>query len=686
MSGDRLGSSTRLRWARVSPSRGSGVARRRIPGRRGSILPPLLVVLALSGALAQAETPAGYEEILFQEIPSVLAASKYEQRASEAPAAVTVITAEEIARHGYRTLADVLRAVRGFYTTYDRNYTYVGVRGISRPGDFNTRILLLVDGHRVNDCVTDMAYVGTESLVELGVVRRIEVVRGASSSLYGTNAFLAVVNVVTRTGAELSGGEANVYAGSFGTYGGRIAYGARTDSGMNLLLSASGYRARGQDHYYSDFDDPATNGGRAVGIDDDQRRHGFAKLTFGNHAIELAVNNRTKQVPTASYETLFNDPREWTVDRTAYLSWRRDAPLGDDGRIVFSASYDQSHYHGRYPYGDGVMWDSSDGRWWTAEAQVLVPVRTGHRLTAGAEYRFNAQQAQAVGYEGETSPTFADRRRSHNEALYAQDEWRLSKRVILNAGVRHDRYESFGGTTNPRLALIVNPDEHSAVKMLYGSAFRAPNAYELHYHDAWVTQKPPVALNPETIRSYEITYERTGSTLSGSMSVFRYRIADLISLTTDPKDELLVFDNVDRVESTGIEIELGTRIGGRIDVRGSYAYQRAKDLSTGAILTNAPRHLAHLNVGTRLFEDLVRVGLELGHVGARLSARREVVAGQTTANVVLEARGGRDFPTVTLGVFNIFDRDVADPGGEEHFQPKIPQDGRAVRFSVTSRF
>src|SRR6266704_6606531 len=134
------------------------------------------------------------EMILFQELPSIFGASKYEQKPTEAPASISIVTSDEIQRYGYRSLVEILRSVRGFYATYDRNYSYIGVRGFNRPGDYVTRVLLLLDGHRLNDNVYDQAAIGTESFIDVGAIERIEIIRGPSSSLYGANAVLAAVN------------------------------------------------------------------------------------------------------------------------------------------------------------------------------------------------------------------------------------------------------------------------------------------------------------------------------------------------------------------------------------------------------------------------------------------------------------------------------------------------------------
>ena len=134
---------------------------------------------------------------------SVYGASKYEQKLMEAPASVSIVNKDEIKKYGYRNLADILRSVRGFFVTNDRNYQYLGVRGFNRPGDYNTRILLMVDGHRLNDGLFDQAPVGYDFPVDIDLIDRVEVIRGPSSSIYGTNAFFAVVNVITRNGREL---------------------------------------------------------------------------------------------------------------------------------------------------------------------------------------------------------------------------------------------------------------------------------------------------------------------------------------------------------------------------------------------------------------------------------------------------------------------------------------------------
>jgi outer membrane receptor for ferrienterochelin and colicins len=232
--------------------------------------------------------------------PVISSASRYGQSLYEAPASVTVISRDEIRRFGYRTLAEVLSAAGGLFTTYDRNYTYLTVRGLANTGDFNTRILVLLDGRRLNQPVDDDSLLGTEELVDLAALERVEIIRGPGSTLYGTNAFYAVVNLVTRTGASARGTEAQLSGGSFETGQASLSGGTRTAAGLDVFAVASGYTSRGPDLYYPEFDAPATNDSRAVGLDGDSFGRGLVRVMKGDFTVEGFYSSRRKEIPTAS--------------------------------------------------------------------------------------------------------------------------------------------------------------------------------------------------------------------------------------------------------------------------------------------------------------------------------------------------------------------------------------------------
>src|SRR6185295_11007291 len=123
--------------------------------------------------------------------------------------------------------------------------------------------------------------------------------------------------------------------------------------------------------------------------------------------------------------------------------------------------------------------DGGHGTWMTGEA-VLVRRFDRNNLTAGVEYRNNLRLNQDA-WQG-TDILLADRRRLNTAAVYAEDELRVNSHVIVNGGLRWDEYfDSFGGTVNPRVGVILSPNPSAALKLLYGRAFRAPNPYELYY-------------------------------------------------------------------------------------------------------------------------------------------------------------------------------------------------------------
>lgn len=327
-----------------------------------AILLALSFTLAAPAVLAQEPTEdlssKSIEELMNMEVASVYGASKYMQKVTEAPSSVTIVTADDIQKFGYRTLAEVLRSVRGFYGTYDRNYSYLGVRGFARPGDYNTRVLLLVDGHRMNDNVYDQAFIGTELPVEIDLIERIEIIRGPSSSLYGTSAFFAVINVITKKGRDLNGVEASGEIASFDSYKGRVTYGKKLENGFEFLVSGSYYNSRGPAKlFYREYDDPATNNGIAERGDDDASGTFFANLSYKNLSLQAVYGSREKGIPTGAYDSLFNDRRTRTTDRIGYIDLKYEKTFENGLGIQARTSYDSYHYNGTYAYAydeDGV--------------------------------------------------------------------------------------------------------------------------------------------------------------------------------------------------------------------------------------------------------------------------------------------------------------------------------------------
>ncbi len=634
---------------------------------------------------AQRPTKTSDESLLLNEIPTVFGASRFDQAVTDAPASVSIITADDIAAYGWRTLAELMRTVRGFYVTNDRTYSYVGTRGFARPRDYNTRILLLVDGVRVNENVFDGAYVGFESLVDLSSVERVEVIRGPASSVYGANALFGIINVVTVRGRAVSGARISVDVGSFGSRELAANAGRRLASGLELYAAIGHRQSHGQDLYFREFDTPSTNHGMAVGRDGETRRRFFGKAEWGPIALESTINLRDKVMPTAAYETLFNQGRLAYTDnlRNVMLRFR---PTGTDrSRISGSLVLNRYDYDGVYPYDSSTTVDWAHGRWAVAELQYSRRVRSAHRLVIGGAYTRNWRQDQGLGVVGE-QPDFTDNTRSDTRGVFALTEIRLRPRLLLNGGVRYDHSARIGDNLHPRAGVIYTFGTGSAAKALYGSAFRAPNNYERFYGDGGVTQKANPGLTPELVTTSELLIEHVLSRhVKMTATVYRYEAKQLIDLVVDPTDGLLQFGNRGRGRGEGFESEVELDLTA-FKARGGYALQRAWDPAKGEPLSNSPQHIGNLNATAPIAGDRLQLGVEVRALSARRSTRGDAVAGHVVSNVVLSSRRLLPKLDLSVGVFNALNARYADPVSAEHAQRAITQDGRSLRVSAAFVF
>jgi outer membrane receptor for ferrienterochelin and colicins len=635
------------------------------------------------------------EDLMKIKVDTVYAASKHAQNVAEAPASVTVVTAEQIRRYGYRTLADVLRSVSGFYVSFDRYQCYIGVRGFSRPGDYNSRVLLLLDGHRLNDNIYNAAAVGTDFPFDLALIERIEIIRGPSSSLYGASAFFGVINIISKKGDQIKGGQALFEGGSLETVHGSLTYGERFKSGLDLVLTGSGYHSQGQKNlYFQEFDGAGTHNGVAANADQDQYEHLYGNVQYKGFNLQGLYSFRKKGLSAAPWEIIFNEPSNVARDERRYLDFSYEKSSQDKKTTFLARLYlDQYAYTGDYrvAYGEedpSLLTTNKDkdyGDWWGTEAKFSRQLGK-HTLTVGFEFRDNFKQ---VLFNFDVDPYYVytdDRRSSLDGGLYLQDEWRIHPKLLFNLGIRHDHYTTFGGTTNPRLGMIWTPKSGSVLKFLYGQAFRAPNVYEMYYADDYNYKINP-DLKPETISSYEAVFEqRLGKHLNGSVSAFYNDITQLIDQQVDSDDGLLIFRNLSAAHAKGFEAELTGDWKESIEGRISYTFQQATDKVTGQWLTNSPRHMGKANVSLPVWKKNLFAGLEIQGLSQRKAKNEEFVSAFCLANLTLSTRRIKDRISFSVSAFNLFDRKYEDPAPTQYRQETIPQDGRVVTGRVTLFF
>ncbi len=320
------------------------------------------------------------EAILFEELPVVEAASLHTQTLREAPANVTIISADDIQKYGYRTLGEALSNVRGFYVSDDRTYHYMGLRGFSLPGDYATRVLVMINGHYLPDNIyRDSGWLGQDFWLDMDLVKRIEIIRGPSSALYGSNGIFATINIVTKSPVDHPGARVSSELGNFGEKKIQVSSSTHLGGGANLLVSGSTFRTSGESLYFEEFDTPDTNFGIADGVGKQRGYHAFANLIWRDWSFTALSSRFDAYSRYGWYGTIFNDTGNMTQDGRSFLEAAYSRSVGTNAELRWRFYYDKYRYWGRYDYDyeDGIIGDNRDlalGDWVGSRLSYSVPV------------------------------------------------------------------------------------------------------------------------------------------------------------------------------------------------------------------------------------------------------------------------------------------------------------------------
>ena len=632
-----------------------------------------------SGAATPDLTDLSLEELLQV---SVVGASKYEQKQTEVAAAVSVITRQEIDAFGWRTLDQALASLPGIYTTYDRQSVYLGVRGFGLPGDYNTRVLVTINGNRLNDPTFDDGLFGRQFPVDMDLVERIEFIPGPGGAVYGQNAMFGVVNIVTRTGAEVSGAELTAgYQAPQSLREGRATWGERLDNGVDVLMSVSGMNAHGQNLFF-DYGSSGVSG-VATGLDGDRTQQFLASLARGPWSAELIYGLDHKNDPTGSF---FSDPLvsgqflqiQDTLTQLQYQDNFAANTLHVTGRLFAGRSDSEVFEH------FGTMFDyPSMSDWWGAEVRVVSTALAAHTLMAGLEAQDNTREDLAqIDYANAAGNMYIPRS-GYRAGLYGQDEWHLTSWLESTLGLRIDRNDSTGTALSPRVALIWQAAASTTVKALYGVAHRAPNAFE----DS--TDFQPGAAVPslagETIDTLEFSVDqRINRDLALRASVYQWSLRDIIVLDDTAVGGYTEYQNGKPVRTEGIELSADKTWDSGARLRDSLSYQSA-NYRGGQDVINSPKVLGKLDFSARMAAGL-RVGYELQYDGPRLSLDGSTLGGYTLSNVYLSEGSLAKGLDLSLGIDNLAGKRYTQPASANNWQNALEQDGRSVRLKVTYAF
>jgi len=693
-----------------------------------------LMVVALSLAFGSSAASAQSTEedelaLSYGDTALVSIATGSEQPLARVPAVASVITARDIAAMGATDLDQVLESVAGLHVSRwsaPLNPTYI-FRGI--VGAYNTQVLVLVNGIPITS-----SFVGNRGQAWGGMplenVARIEIIRGPGSALYGADAFSGVINVITKTASAVKGLEFGVRGGSFRNRDAWVQYGGDIGpvQAVFYLRAGSSDMQKGIIEYdVQSFLDGLFNTDRSLAPGRmNTRREAVdvrVDLNYGAWRLRLGVQDRKLGIAQGLADAI--DPDGVVPETRVYsdLVYTKDNALPGWDVSATAGVYELRNRVAKpgyklFPAGafagafaDGVIGNPGHSERHThLSATAVYAALQDHRIRVGAGYRLEDMYATAedknfnfvvvpgagpsllpiggvVDARNDPNLLYLQPQKRNVKYVFAQDEWKVAKDWTLTAGVRYDRYSDFGGTTNPRAALVWDASYNVIVKVLHGRAFRAPTFTEQHTRNNPVNVGNP-SIRPETMEMNELAFVwQALPSVQTNLSLFRYHMKEIIiAAPNDDPSTGKTYQNTGGQSGKGFELETNWDVSRELRLSGHLSVQKSTDEASGRDAGLAPQQRLFGRADWR-FASQWQLGAIVNHVADRARQpgdARPKIADYTTLDFSLrrqKAFGDWDLRATVLNALNRDAREPTTAPGNIPFDIPLPR--RAINIELS---
>jgi outer membrane receptor for ferrienterochelin and colicin len=675
---------------------------------------------------------------IFEE--ETVSASRKTQQMREAPATIFVITAEQLRHRGIQTVGEALECVPGLDLIHDHTQHNLGIRGINGGLRASSRIVkVMIDGQPVSFRPTAEHFLG-EELIPISVIDRIEVIRGPASTLYGANAFLGVINIITKNGGQVDTGKALARYGrgkNTTLYGGELLVGSETGdfdfiaAGVFVLPYERGYRLRNI---------PGNAHARQAEKSEAQTvmpQSYFGKLRYGNDDIGRFVLDVNLQHQDRSAE--FQDWGALTHNNRVslynlYVRGQYTATIED----VFDWNLSIAHARGEPTKWDHLDYDTDNGQWVERElgyksfdflAQGTYNLDSWSSLSAGIDVsiddhtpltysRVDGPSGRRVANPGsdprDFQKVFTNGGAFLQAIIYPFRLFDTDVALGLTGGTRFEHHNIYGHVTNYRAGVVYRFTDWLHSKLLYGTSFKAPSSTQLHGNflsSGGVISNPN--LKPERARTVEAAIAgQISQHTSFSINAFRSTIEDKVEIDLPGPATAANFypQNSESISSYGAEAEFSFAIH-RLTGYVNYSFQEStltkKDPSlvddsiTSVSTTLYPKHMFKWGTNYRIPSIFINLNIQGRHIGSRTASQlnnfvysntdylnnRYTLPAYTLLDTSISTVGlrplGAKETALSLKVYNVFDTSYAYPGFRDF---DIPGFSRTFVVTIAQEF